>query len=331
MLRREARAAEAKGKPAPAAAAALRPVLRPARRTSTCEAWGKTPAGSLRTWPGAFQARRPVAARGMLSRNGLGSRGGMACLHLTRKSVGNKGSARADAESASPTSSALLSAGLARELSVPPVFPEAEFFASVLRVSSPGLTLWCEGKGEPRQGNQAARSCPSLQTAEATTCIPFRSPLLGIRTHYDAMDNILIQVTGEKRVLLFHPADIGCLYMEGSSSRVVDVDMKESAADTARRFPRFAAARRRALEVRLRPGDVLFIPALWPHHVRAEGFSVSVNVFWRHFPADLSPKKDLYGNRHALGGGTGPLTTPVDDVLCHCALRRGVPLSRLAE
>lgn len=63
------------------------------------------------------------------------------------------------------------------------------------------------------------------------------------------------------------------------------------------RFPRFGHARRRALEVHLKAGDVLYIPALWPHHVRADGFSVSVNVFWRHFSADMSPKKDLYGNR----------------------------------
>lgn len=106
------------------------------------------------------------------------------------------------------------------------------------------------------------------------------------------MDNILIQLTGRKRVLLFHPEDAGCLYMEGSSSRVIDVDGADPAA-----FPEFARARERALEVQLGPGDVLFIPALWPHHVRAEDFSVSVNVFWRHFSAEMSPKKDLYGNR----------------------------------
>lgn len=132
------------------------------------------------------------------------------------------------------------------------------------------------------------------------------------------MDNILIQVTGEKRVLLFRPEDIGNLYMEGSSSRVVDVDgccAGDDAVPAAAwaRFPRFSAARQRAHEVRLKPGDVLFIPALWPHHVRAEGFSVSVNVFWRHFGAEISPKKDLYGNRRADTDARAPLQATATD------------------
>lgn len=38
-----------------------------------------------------------------------------------------------------------LSAGLARDVAVPAVYPEELFFASVLRISSPGLTLWCVG------------------------------------------------------------------------------------------------------------------------------------------------------------------------------------------
>ena len=40
-------------------------------------------------------------------------------------------------------------------------------------------------------------------------------------THYDAMDNALIQLHGEKRVLLFPPRVSAGLYLEGSSSPVV--------------------------------------------------------------------------------------------------------------
>ena len=42
---------------------------------------------------------------------------------------------------------------------------------------------------------------------------------------------------------------------------------------------------------------MLFIPALWAHHVEAlHGPSVAVNVFWRELAAEAYPRKDLYAN-----------------------------------
>ena len=115
---------------------------------------------------------------------------------------------------------------------------------------------------------------------------------LQLWTHYDAMDNMLIQLHGEKRVLLFPPAVSGDLYLEGSSSIVRDVDAHDPSV-----FPRFSRARRAAFEVMLQPGDVLYIPALWSHHVTAlHGPSIALNVFFRHLSAEQYPSKDLYGN-----------------------------------
>jgi len=115
---------------------------------------------------------------------------------------------------------------------------------------------------------------------------------LQLWTHYDAMDNMLIQLHGEKRILLFPPSVAGDLYLEGSSSTVRDVENHDAEA-----FPRFARARSAALEVTLQPGDVLYIPALWSHHVTAlHGPSIALNVFYRHLPAGQYPSKDLYGN-----------------------------------
>lgn len=143
--------------------------------------------------------------------------------------------------------------GLAPDVKLPQqLLPEEGHFSSVLRVSSGGLQLW---------------------------------------THYDVMDNILLQVTGTKRVVLWPPCEEGNLYVQGSSSEVVHVD---SPAD-AQRYPLYGAARR--LEVSLGPGDALFIPALWFHNVRSNEFGVSVNVFWRHLQPGAYQRKDLYGNR----------------------------------
>jgi hypothetical protein len=114
------------------------------------------------------------------------------------------------------------------------------------------------------------------------------------------MDNILFQCAGTKTVVLFHPDDIGCLYMNGSSSRVLDINAQGPGGQAAldKEFPRFSAARARAVEVKLHPGDALFIPALWPHNAYAEEASVAVNVFFRHLNSpDAYSAKDLYGNR----------------------------------
>ena len=118
-------------------------------------------------------------------------------------------------------------------------------------------------------------------------------------THFDVMDNLLAQLTGQKRVVLWPPTADADLYVEGSSSRVSDIDRWNDDS-----FPRFRRAVDSRLECSLEPGDVLFIPALWFHNVTSRGFSVALNLFWRSHHGDatsastaLYDRKDLYGNR----------------------------------
>lgn len=111
-------------------------------------------------------------------------------------------------------------------------------------------------------------------------------------THYDTMDNVLMQVVGTKRVVLWPPSEADNLYTDASSSRVDDIDSPDLAA-----FPKFSLAQRSRLEATLQPGDVLFIPALWFHNVTSLDFSVAVNVFWRGLDAAEYNAKDIYGNK----------------------------------
>ncbi|XP_077174879.1 tRNA wybutosine-synthesizing protein 5-like isoform X3 [Paroedura picta] len=104
------------------------------------------------------------------------------------------------------------------------------------------------------------------------------------------MDNVLIQVTGKKRVVLYSPRDAPYLYLSGTKSEVLDVDRPD-----LKRYPLFAKARR--YEAVLKAGEVLFIPALWFHNVTSEEFGVGVNVFWKHLPAECYDKTDTYGNK----------------------------------
>ncbi|XP_005373312.1 PREDICTED: tRNA wybutosine-synthesizing protein 5 isoform X2 [Chinchilla lanigera] len=137
------------------------------------------------------------------------------------------------------------------DIKFPKFFKEEQFFSSVFRISSPGLQLW---------------------------------------THYDVMDNLLIQVTGKKRITLFSPREAQYLYLSGSKSEVLNIDNPDLA-----KYPLFSKARRH--ECLLEAGDVLFIPALWFHNVISEEFGVGVNVFWKHLPSECYDKTDTYGNK----------------------------------
>ncbi|XP_048580332.1 tRNA wybutosine-synthesizing protein 5 isoform X2 [Nematostella vectensis] len=107
------------------------------------------------------------------------------------------------------------------------------------------------------------------------------------------MDNLLIQVKGCKRAVLFSPKDAKNLYLNGDKSDVLDIDCPDPA-----KYPRFYSAVQH--EALLEPGDVLFIPALWFHNVVSLDFGVAVNVFWRHLPAEMYDNKDVYGNKDLL-------------------------------
>lgn len=98
--------------------------------------------------------------------------------------------------------------------------------------------------------------------------------------HFDPLDNLLLQVVGSKRITLVHPdTDSSALYVgkdysqQGNTSAV---DLEHPDLD---KFPQFSSVNK--WEGELAPGDLLFIPAKWWHHVRSLDFSISVNIWWR--------------------------------------------------
>lgn len=143
---------------------------------------------------------------------------------------------------------------LASDILFPQFIPEDCIFSSVFRVASAGLSLW---------------------------------------THYDIMDNMLIQVRGQKRAVLFPPKDVPRLYLNGDKSEVLDIDNPD-----LKRYPEFIKAER--YECYLDPGDILFIPALWFHNMKSLDNGIAVNVFWKNLDDSLYDKKDPYGNKDLL-------------------------------
>jgi hypothetical protein len=114
--------------------------------------------------------------------------------------------------------------------------------------------------------------------------------------HFDEWNNVGCVVCGRRRFTLFPPEQITNLYVgpldfapTGAPMSLVRLHDPDFA-----RFPRFREALAHALCAELEPGDAIFIPPLWWHHVESlERFNVLVNYWWHA------------GGGPAIGAATG--------------------------
>jgi hypothetical protein len=108
-----------------------------------------------------------------------------------------------------------------------------------------------------------------------------------IAAHYDLPDNLACVAAGHRRFTLFPPDQLSNLYIgpldftpAGQAISLVDFARPDLA-----KFPNFATAQGHAQVAELGPGDALFIPSMWWHHVEAlDPFNVLVNYWWRQSP-----------------------------------------------
>merc|ERR1712127_499525 len=154
--------------------------------------------------------------------------------------------------------------GLAEDVNLPDFEDQAQDFSSILRISSGKTQVW---------------------------------------SHYDTIDNFLIQILGEKEVFLAPPSSASSLKLKTDSDKpdIVDPWAEDYEIPNALRFV-------------LKPGDVLFLPSHWFHATRvinSDNVAISVNQFWKQVeelktvtasqkiktPLPFHDKKDLYGNR----------------------------------
>jgi lysine-specific demethylase 8 len=97
--------------------------------------------------------------------------------------------------------------------------------------------------------------------------------------HYDPLDNLLMQFVGRKRVLLF-PSGNSPVYAAGQDGQQPNTSPIKIEDPDYTTFPTFLEAPPATLCL-LNPGDALYMPAKWWHHVRSLDTSASVNVWWR--------------------------------------------------
>jgi ribosomal protein L16 Arg81 hydroxylase len=95
--------------------------------------------------------------------------------------------------------------------------------------------------------------------------------------HHDLLNILMAQVTGRKRITMISPDQTPLLYNETGVYSEVDPERPDFD-----RFPRF----RNVTMTRfvLRPGEVLFVPVGWWHHVEALDISITVSMSNFLFP-----------------------------------------------
>ena len=105
-----------------------------------------------------------------------------------------------------------------------------------------------------------------------------------VPAHFDESDNVACVVAGRRRFTLFPPEQVENLYIGPldfaptgaamSMTRLTEPDFQ--------RFPRLKVALAAARYADLAPGDAVFIPTLWWHHVQSldREFNVLVNYWW---------------------------------------------------
>lgn len=122
-----------------------------------------------------------------------------------------------------------------------------------------------------------------------------------IAAHYDVTDNVACVAVGKRRFTLFAPDQLENLYVgpldftpAGQSASLVDFHQPDY-----QRFPKFKTALQHALVAELEPGDGIFIPSMWWHHVEAlSDFNVLVNYWWRQVGDHLAAPGDALN--HAM-------------------------------
>jgi hypothetical protein len=116
------------------------------------------------------------------------------------------------------------------------------------------------------------------------------------QAHYDVADNVIVQLFGTKRIRCYPPKAATALYVFPDAHPRARKSQVNFDAPDCDRFQHFATLPSPVLDVVLKPGDAIRIPAFWFHHVengkttpspttstlqdqQQEGPSVSANIF----------------------------------------------------
>ena len=104
-----------------------------------------------------------------------------------------------------------------------------------------------------------------------------------VAAHHDNFENIACVAAGRRTFTLFPPDQVANLYtgpfeLTPAGAIISMVSFDEPDLD---RFPKFSTAMAAAMTADLGPGDAIYIPYLWWHHVRSlDRLNILVNYWW---------------------------------------------------
>ena len=129
---------------------------------------------------------------------------------------------------------------------------------------------------------------------ELAAVAPLASIWLGNRTriaaHYDVPDNLACVAVGRRRFTLFPPDQLPNLYVGPLDFTPAGqaISMVDFARADFEKYPKFEVALEHAQVANLNPGDAIFIPSMWWHHVEGlDAFNVLINYWWRRSPGHM--------------------------------------------
>jgi hypothetical protein len=160
------------------------------------------------------------------------------------------------------------------------------------------LAQYSRRENPPGLALQSALIADCLPGLIAGHLLPFLDPTVQPRlwignrvttpAHFDEYHNIACVVSGARRFTLFAPEQVENLYIgpldfapTGAAISMARLDHPDDP-----RFPRLRTALAAAQVAELRPGDAIYIPPLWWHHVESqERLNALVNYWWKATPA----------------------------------------------
>lgn len=154
------------------------------------------------------------------------------------------------------------------------------------QAAPPAVYAGAIGMAQALPGLDAANPMPLLDGLGAEPRI-WIGNATRISTHFDSSDNVACVAAGRRRFTLFPPDQVSNLYIGPLDHTVAGqaTSMVDMRAPDFERYPRFHDALAAARTAELEPGDAIYIPALWWHHVEAFGvFNVLVNYWWADSP-----------------------------------------------
>ena len=119
--------------------------------------------------------------------------------------------------------------------------------------------------------------------------------------HFDESANVACVVAGRRRFTLLPPEQVANLYIgpldfAPTGTPISLVSFREPDFE---RFPRFRAALAAARVAHLGPGDAIYIPPLWWHHVESlDPLNALVNYWWKGKPDAPADAPSAFATLH---------------------------------